>query len=206
MTTTRKADIDTVAALKRMLREAGVSTSEENGVEDAKATTSADANSRNITTAAAAITTTGRNEVNGDTVASLKRLLKNSGVTEGSDGADAGDITTTGSTCSVGRDEVHGDTVASLKRLLKNSGAAAEGPDGADAGAAEVQSSNTNSGDVETQNHGNSNRHEGKDPIADLKRLIRDAEEEKEKRDLLIANQKNEMEHMKARLEHARNL
>ena len=189
MTTTRKADIDTVAALKRMLREADVSTSEENGVEDAKATTSADANSRNITAAAA----------------SLKRLLKNSGVkTEGSDGADAGDITTTGS--SVGRDEVHGDTVASLKRLLKNSGAAAEGSDGADAGAAEVQSSNTNSGDVEKQNHDNSNRQEGKDPIADLKRLIRDAEEEKKKRDLLIANQKKEMEDMKARLEHARNL
>ena len=205
MTTTRKADIDTVAALKRMLREADVSTSEENGVEDAKATTSADANSRNITTAAAITNTTGRNEVNGDTVASLKRLLKISGVTtEGSDGADAGDITTTGS--SVGRDEVHGDTVASLKRLLKNSGAAAEGPDGADAGAAEVQSSNTNSGDVENQNHDNSNRQEGKDPIADLKRLIRDAEEEKEKRDLLIANQKDEMEDMKARLEHARNL
>ena len=205
MTTTRKADIDTVAALKRMLREADVSTSEENGVEDAKATTSADANSRNIMTAAAAITTTGRNEVNGETVASLKRLLKNSGVTlEGSDGADAGDITTTGS--SVSRDEVHGDTVASLKRLLKNSGAAAEGSDGADAGAAEVQSSNTNSGDVEKQNHDNSNRQEGKDPITDLKRLIRDAEEEKKKRDLLIANQKKEMEDMKARLEHARNL
>ena len=205
MTTTRKADIDTVAALKRMLREADVSTSEENGVEDAKATTSADANSRNITTAAAAITTTGRNEVNGDTVASLKRLLKISGVTtEGSDGADAGDITTTGS--SVGRDEVHGDTVASLKRLLKNSGAAAEGSDGADAGTAEVQSSNTNSGDVEKQNDDNSNRQEGKDPVAGLKRLIRDAEEEKNKRDLLIANQKKEMEDMKARLEHARNL
>ena len=203
MTTTRKADIDTVAALKRMLREAGVSTSEENGVEDAKATTSADANSRNITTAAAAITTTGRNEVNGDTVASLKRLLKNSGVkTEGSDGADAGDITSS----SVGRDEVHGDTVASLKRLLKNSGAAAEGSDGADAGAAEVQSSNTNSDDVEKQSHDNSNRQEGKDPITDLKRLIRDAEEEKKKRDLLIADQKKEMEDMKARLEHARNL
>ena len=204
MTTTRKADIDTVGALKRMLREAGVSTSDENGVEDAKATTSADANSRNITTAAAS-TTTGRNEVNGDTVASLKRLLKNSGVTtEGSDGADAGDITSTGS--SVGRDEVHGDTVASLKRLLKNSGAAAEGSGGADAGTAEVQSSNTNSGDVEKQNDVNSNRQEGKDPIADLKRLIRDAEEEKKKRDLLIANQMKEMEDMKARLEHARNL
>ena len=204
MTTTRKADIDTVAALKRMLREADVSTSEENGVEDAKATTSADANSRNITTAAAAITnTTGRNEVNGDTVASLKRLLKNSGVTtEGSDGADASDITSS----SVGRDEVHGDTVASLKRLLKNSGTAAEGSGGADAGTAKVQSSNTNSGGVKKQNDDNSNRQEGKDPIADLKRLIRDAEEEKKKRDLLIANQKKEMEDMKARLEHARNL
>ena len=205
MTTTRKADIDTVAALKRMLREADVSTSEENGVEDAKATTSADANSRNITTAAAAITTTGRNEVNGDTVASLKRLLNNCGVTtEGSDSAEAGDITSS----SVGRDEVHGDTVASLKRLLKNvnSGTAAEGSGGADAGTAEVQSSNTNSGDVEKQNDDNSNRQEGKDPIADLKRLIRDAEEEKKKRDLLIADQKKEMEDMKARLEHARKL
>ena len=203
MTTTRKADIDTVAALKRMLREADVSTSEENGVEDAKATTSADANSRNITTAAAITNTTGRNEVNGDTVASLKRLLNNCGVTtEGSDGAEAGDITSS----SVGRDEVHGDTVASLKRLLKNSGAAAEGSDGADAGAADVQSSNKNSGDVEKQNDDNSNRQEGKDPVAGLKRLIRDAEEEKNKRDLLIANQKKEMEDMKARLEHARNL
>jgi len=202
MTTTRKADIDTVASLKRMLREAGVSTSENNGVEDAKATTSADANSRNIPTAAA-ITSTGRNEVNGDTVASLKRLLEKSGVsTEGSDGADAGDIITT----STGRDEVHGDTVASLKRLLENSGVTTEGSDGVDAGAPAVQSSKKNDGDVEKQNDDNSNRQEGNDTIADLKRLIRDAEEENKRRDLLIANQKKEMEDMKARLEQARGL
>ena len=202
MTTTRKADTDTVAALKRMLREAGVSTSDESGVEDAKATTSADANSRNITTAAA-ITTTGKNEVNGDTVASLKRLLEKSGVsTEGSDGADAGDIITT----STGRDEVHGDTVASLKRLLENSGVTTEGSDGVDAGAVAVQSSKKNDGDVEKQNDDNSNRQEGNDTIADLKRLIRDAEEENKRRDLLIANQKKEMEDMKARLEQARGL
>jgi hypothetical protein len=188
-----------------MLREAGVSTSEESGVEDAKATTSADANSRKHITTAAAITTTGRNEVHGDTVASLKRLLQNNGVTtEGSGGVDAGDIATTSTGTS--RDEVHGDTVASLKRLLKNSGVTTEGSDGADANAAAVQSSKKNDGDVEKQNDDNSNRQEGNDTITDLKRLIRDAEEENKRRDLLIANQKKEMEDMKARLEQARGL
>ena len=93
--TTRKADGDTVAALKRLLRESGVSVPEVG----ARDTTSADSGAgagKNVSTTAG----NNKKDGEGDTVASLKRLLKEAGATvdEGADsngsgsadGADAG--------------------------------------------------------------------------------------------------------------------
>ena len=160
--TTRKADGDTVSALKRLLRESGVSVPDGVGARD---TTSADS------------------------------------------GAGAGKNTTAGN-----KKDGEGDTVASLKRLLREAGATPDqgnsshdsgsSDDGADAGAGAAADQGTSS--LTKQSIASSNGAEGSGTIADLKRLIQEAEDEKKKRDILISNQKKEMEDMKAKLEQVR--
>ena len=109
-----------------------------------------------------------------------------------------------------------GDTVASLKRFLKEAGATAdEGADsngsgssaeGADAGAGAAADQDTTTTTTTTTKPSatTSSATEGSGTIADLKRLIQEAEDEKKKRDILISNQKKEMEDMKAKLEQVR--
>ena len=220
---TRKADGDTVTALKRLLRESGVSFPEGAG-ENENVTTIVDgagANSGEQTTASSS-----SKDGEGDTVASLKRLLKNAGAmpdegdakSSGSNivvsaaGANSGKKTTASSSTKDGE----GDTVASLKRLLRDAGAM---PDEGDAKSSN-SSNGTNAGACATADQDKKDstcagigdtspakqsdigsKKEGGDTIADLKRLIEEAEEEKRKRDLLICNQKKEIEDMKARLE-----
>ena len=166
--TTRKADGDTVAALKRLLRESGVSVPEVG----ARDTTSADSGAgagKNVSTTAG----NNKKDGEGDTVASLKRLLKEAGATV-DEGADS------------------------------NGSGSADGAD-AGAGAAADQDTTTTVTTVTTKPSATtSSATEGSGTIADLKRLIQEAEDEKKKRDILISNQKKEMEDMKAKLEQVR--
>ena len=159
-----------------------------------------------------------RRKADGDTVSALKRLLRESGVsvpeevgagntTSADIGAGAGKNTTAGNNKKDGE----GDTVASLKRLLREAGATADkrgesngsgSSDGADAGAGAAADQDTTTSTMQSAAISSATEESG--TIADLKRLIQEAEDEKKKRDVLISNQKKEMEDMKAKLEQVR--